>query len=125
MSEYEKRIARLQQAMRGQGAALALFAATDQMRYLTGWAEYGHERLVGLFVSAKGEPIFLVPRMNAAQAQHNPAGIKRVIGWDDATGWREEAQDLLAEWGVRDSDACLIDDELYSGHLLIFQELFP
>ncbi|MFB8787046.1 aminopeptidase P family N-terminal domain-containing protein, partial [Pasteurella multocida] len=74
------------------------FGATDQMRYLTGWAEYGHERLVGLIVPTEGKSVFVVPKMNAPQAQANPAGIRHVIGWEDATGWQEEVHALLSDW---------------------------
>jgi Xaa-Pro dipeptidase len=125
MSDYVGRIARLREEMRAAGAEGAVFSASDQMRYLTGWAEPGHERLIGLFVPAQGDLVFVVPAMNAAQAQTNPAGVARVLGWDDATGWLEEARTLLQEWGVNPGAAVLVDDELFSGHLLRLQAAFP
>lgn len=124
MSDYAGRMAKLQAAMREQKAVLAVFGATDQMRYLTGWAEYGHERLVGLFVPATGEPVFLVPSMNAQQARANPAQLGRVLGWNDEDGWQSAAKTLLAEWNVSNG-LTLIDDELYSAHLLGLQSFAP
>jgi Xaa-Pro aminopeptidase len=127
MSDYAERIARLQAAMRKQGAALAVFGPTDQMRYLTGWAEPGHERLVALFVPAQEPPAFVVPAINAQHAAANPAGIERIVGWQDAAGWQPEARELLDAWRLdSQSDALLlIDDDLGSGHLLGLQSLLP
>ena len=125
MSDYRGRIAQLQARMQQEGAGWAVFAATDQMRYLTGWAEYGHERLVGLFVPVQGEPIFVVPAMNAQQAHSNPAGISQVIGWDDATGWHGEVKAFLEQWNVGKSGTVLVDDELYSVHLIGLQSFWP
>jgi Xaa-Pro aminopeptidase len=109
MSDYSVRIARLQQEMRAEGASGALLAGTDQMRYLTGWREGGHERFVGLFVPAAGDPAFLVPAMNAEQARHTPAEIEHVVGWSDSTGWLDAARELLAGWSSVNSSttSCL------------------
>src|SRR5450631_3744867 len=98
MNEYMGRIARLQELMLEASVRLTVVAGTDQMRYLTGWREGGHERFVGLLVPSEGAPAFLVPAMNAEQAKQTPAGIARVVGWDDATGWREAARDLISDW---------------------------
>lgn len=123
MTEYNSRIERLQQQLRTERAAGALLAGTDQMLYLTGWKEGGHERFVGLFVPAEGEPVFVVPSMNADQARHTPAGISRVVGWDDATGWQGDVIDIMKGWGA--SPSILVDDELRSDHLLSLQKLLP
>ena len=105
MSDYAGRIARLQNLMQEQGAAIAFLAGTDQMRYLTGWQEGGHERFVGLLVPAQGDPAFVVPAMNAPQARNTPAGIAQVLGWDDAAGWKGEVQALLKQWRIEQGGA--------------------
>jgi Xaa-Pro aminopeptidase len=125
MSDYSGRIARLQERMRTEGANLTLLAGTDQMRYLTGWREGGHERFVGLFVPAEGEPAFVVPKMNAPQARQTPAGITQVLGWEDHTGWQGDVEPLLAQWGIGADSTILVDDELLSVHLLHLQSLCP
>jgi len=127
MNDYLERIERLQAVMHAHGAALAVISWTDQMRYLTGYLEGAHERLLALFVPSRGEPAFLVPSMNAQATLQNPAGISRVIGWTDAETWLPGAQQLLTEYGIgKDpAESILIDDELHSVHLLALQGLLP
>ncbi len=126
MVDYRERLARLQAKMQADGAGLAVFGATDTMRYLTGWMEHGHERLIGLFVPAQGDAAFVVPAMNARQAQTNPAQISNVIGWSDETGWTSPVETLLTEWNLHGKTfTVLIDEELLSGHLLKLQALEP
>src|SRR5205823_6317288 len=98
MTAYSERISRFQQILRERSLAGAVFAPTDQMRYLTGWAESGHERLLALFVPASGSPVFVVPAINAEQAKTNPARIADVLGWEDAEDWHGAAKSVLCEW---------------------------
>lgn len=123
--DYAGRIARLQELLRREHTALAIFAGTDQMQYLTGWREGGHERFVGLFVPAQGEAAFLVPAMNSRQAQANHAGITEALGWKDETGWTALAQTLLTSYAVGAGDIVLVDNELHSVHLLALQQMAP
>lgn len=124
MNSYTERIRHAQEQLREEGLGGAVFAPSDQMRYLTGWAEYGHERLIALFMPAEGDPAFVVPAMNASQARENPAGIPQVFGWEDKTGWRSTVSNILAEWRLN-GRGLAIDDELYSGHLLGIQQIAP
>jgi Xaa-Pro aminopeptidase len=121
-ANYSVRIARAQEALRAQRLAAAVFAPTDQMRYLTGWAEPGHERLIALLVPAEGDPAFVVPAINAEQARRNPADIADVRPWEDASGWHGVVRDLLEEWRIA-GGSLAIDDELHSVHLLGIQGL--
>ncbi len=124
MSIYTDRIQRVQELLRESNTAAAVFAPSDQMRYLTGWAESGHERFLALLVPAEGDPVFVVPAMNAPQAKRNPAGIRNVVGWPDSEGWLKPVQRLLRRWKVS-RRALLIDDDLASVHLLDLQTLAP
>ncbi len=121
---YGERVRRLQEILREQGLGAAVFGPTGQMRYLSGWAENGYERILALFVPAEGEPVFLVPAINAEQAQTNPAGIADVRGWQDAAGWHTLVGELLAGWSVAERGLA-IDDALRSDHLLGLQALAP
>jgi Xaa-Pro aminopeptidase len=122
-SEYQGRLVRLQHEIRSVEAEFAVLGPTDQMRYIAGWATPGHERLIALFIPRYGEPVFVVPAMNAPEAAGNPAGFERVIAWDDATGWLPAVQSLLGEWRAGHGTG-LVDDELWAGHLLDMQQLF-
>ncbi len=124
MPDYASRIRRIQEELRADGLGGAVFAPTAQMRYLSGFAESGHERLLALFVPAEGEPAFVVPEINAEQTRANPAGIDRVFGWGDSGGWYDAVQDLLSDWCL-DGRGLAIDDELMSVHLLALQRLVP
>src|SRR5687768_18209467 len=95
MSVYAERVARVQEALRANRYGAAIFAPSDQMRYVAGWAEDGHERLIALIVPAAGDPTFLVPELYVEQARDNPAGIPRVLGWRDEDGWQGKMVSLL------------------------------
>ena len=125
MSEYAGRIGRLQEIMRAQGVGLAVLSCTDQMRYLTGYVEGAHERLLALFVPAQGEAAFVVPTMNAQAARANPAQIGRVQGWPDSHSWQGQVTNVIESYGLANDARVLIDDELQSVHLLGIQSLFP
>lgn len=127
MNDYQNRIARLQSLLKEQGTDLAILAGTEQMRYLTGWREGGHERFVGLFIPAEGEAAFVVPAMNAPQATLTPARIDRVLGWEDATGWHEAVRTIVEPvlHGSAGVGQVVVDDEMHSVHLLALQDQFP
>ena len=125
MFDYAARIQRLQEDLKAHSAKLIILAGTDNMRYLTGWREGGHERFVGLLVPAEGAAAFVVPAMNANQARTNGANIARVVGWQDADGWQIAAQTLFSEMGAGTGDMVLVDNELHSVHLLGLQHLLP
>src|ERR1043165_1062017 len=122
MPDYSKRITRAQEVLRSRGLCGAILAPSDQMRYLSGWAEHGHERLIALFLPAVGEPAFVVPSMNASQAKENRATIPDVRAWGDETGWHSTVGGLLGEWKLN-GKGLAIDDELLSVHLLAIQDL--
>src|SRR5579859_6638058 len=108
MTDYAGRIARLQEVMREEGAALAVLSWTDQMRYLTGFAEHGHKRFLALFVPSQGESAFVSPSLNAQQARSNPAGVERVLGWEDSAGWQGAVSSLLDTYRIAENASVLI-----------------
>src|SRR5437868_10668521 len=111
MADYSQRIAKVQEVLRSEGLGGAVLAPSDQMRYLTGWAEYGHERLIALFVPAQGDPVFVVPSIHLEQVKTNPAGIQNILAWIDSAGWHGIVRDLLDGWDTS-GRALAIDDEL-------------
>lgn len=125
MNIYQQRLHQLQELLRKNGHRLAIVSFSDHMRYLSGYWEHGHKRLLALFVPSTGSPAFVVPQMNCEQALHNPAGITRVLGWEDCNGWIETVRALFEEWGLAPGDTILVDDELYAVHLIGIQQLAP
>ncbi|MEP6755896.1 MAG: Xaa-Pro peptidase family protein, partial [Chthonomonadales bacterium] len=119
MSIYDNRISQLQSAMATRGVDMVVLAPTNHMKYLSGWCESGHERLLAMFVPATGNPIFVVPSLNAEQCKTNPAGFTDVRGWNDSTGWHEVVRPILS------GNKFCIDDELDSVHLMGFQSIAP
>ena len=120
MSDYSLRILALQEQLRSERAGMAILAGTDQMRYLTGWKEGGHERFVGLFVPSRGNPTLVVPAMNAPQARAAVPASHGVIGWLDETGWLGAASGVLGDLAAG-PESIFVDYELLSVHILNLQ----
>ncbi len=125
MNEFKHRISELQRLMTTQGYDLAIVSWTDQMRYLTGYAENGHKRLLVLLVPVTGDPVFVVPSLNEQAARANRADIERVIPWQDSDGWSTAILDLAHEMRLPERAKVLVDDELHSVHLIAFMNVLP
>jgi len=124
MAVFAERLAEVQRRMRASGAGALIVGPGDNLRYLTGWSEDGHERFLALVLPASGEPALVVPVMNAAQSRGNPAGISHVIGWADDEGWQPAVMTLLARY-MSAGAALAVNEELQSVHLLGLQQAFP
>lgn len=94
------------------------------LRYLTGFEVYAGERLVALLLPREGEPRFLVPAMNVAQAAANEAGITSVRGWVDAEGYVEPLDVACRELGWS-AGRLAADDEMRAAFLLDWQSVCP
>lgn len=121
MAPFERRLDSLRSALRSSGLGLAVVSTTDHMKYLIGWCETGHERLIALFVPATGRATLVVTALNASQAHAATGGLADTAPWTDTEGWQQVVSSLLA--GV--AGAIAIDDELHAGHLLQLQGLRP
>jgi Xaa-Pro aminopeptidase len=85
---------------------------------------YAGERLVALLLPSEGEPRFLVPEMNVAQAAINAAGVARVQGWGDAEGYAEPLRAACRELGWSKGELAA-DDEMRAAFLLDWQSVCP
>ncbi len=121
MGEHARRIEALQQALTANGCIGAVVAATDQMRYLVGWAEPPGERMLALAVPAIGSPSLLVPALYEDDARARVHGVP-VASWHDSVGWTGEMAAMLDGWT---KGVVAIDDELAAGHLLSLQAMLP
>lgn len=121
MEPYLSRLAALRAQMASCRLAAAILAPTDHMRYLVGWADSGHERLLALVVTPDAARI-VAPALNAADASANARSLSGVIPWTDADGWASAVAQALGDA----AGGCVgIDDELHAGHLLRLQDMFP
>lgn len=68
--EYQQRLLRARMLMREHGADALLVTAGASLRYFTGIAWSASERLVGLLLTARGEPILICPRFETGSLEH-------------------------------------------------------
>jgi Xaa-Pro aminopeptidase len=101
-----------------------LLAPGPDLYYLTGFEVYAGERLVALLLPKEGEPRFLVPEMNVAQATANKAGVTNVRGWSDAEGYVEPLRAACRDLGWT-AGRLAADDEMRSAFLLDWQTICP
>jgi D-alanyl-D-alanine dipeptidase len=101
-----------------------LLAPGPDLLYLTGFHVYSGERLVALLLPRDGEPRFLVPEMNVAQAAVNQAGVALVRGWSDSEGYVEPLAAACRELGWT-AGRLAADDEMRAAFLLDWQSVCP
>lgn len=124
MTNYETRIQRVRESMAARSIGLLIVTPGAAMRYMTGFSEESHERLLALFIADGIDPFFVVPSLNATQTEKNPAGIIDVRAWDDSDGWEEIVRQFHYELDG-DASTIAIDDDMPARFTLTFQELFP
>ncbi len=84
-SEYRERLSRLRAGMEKTGLEFVLLSSAANIAYLSGVSITPHERLIALFVPGEGDPVLVVPALEAEAARENPAALACVV-WDDAQG---------------------------------------
>jgi Xaa-Pro aminopeptidase len=74
-ADLASRIARAQDAMAGAGVDTLIVTPGADLRYLTGYAAMPLERLTALILPAAGDPVLLVPELEAPEAERSPAAL--------------------------------------------------
>src|SRR6266699_2225244 len=122
--QYASRLEAARRRLADEGLDGMLLAPGPDLFYLTGFEVYAGERLVALLLPREGEPRFLVPEMNVAQAAVNEAGVTKVRGWSDAEGYVEPLRAACRD--LRWSQGRLAaDDEMRAAFLLDWQYVCP
>src|SRR5262245_9163812 len=124
LEQYQTRLAAAQRRLAEEGLDGLLLAPGPDLQYLTGFHVYSGERLVALLLPREGEPRFLVPEMNVAQAEANRAGVSAVRGWSDAEGYVEPLDVACRELGWTEGRLAA-DDEMRAAFLLDWQSVCP
>jgi Xaa-Pro aminopeptidase len=123
MDVYAARLERVREVMRAQGVEGLILTPGANMRYLSGFSEEGHERLLALVVPIDGECAFVAPALNAAQARANVAKIAAVYAWDDAAGWGTALAQAFCVYGV-DGGRIAVDDAMPARFVLRLEAMY-
>jgi Xaa-Pro aminopeptidase len=68
-----------------QGVDVVVLTPGADLRYLTGYHAHAMERLTALVVPRRGEPLLVVPRLEAPMVAASPAGVLELelLAWDE------------------------------------------
>ena len=117
------RIAAVQKGLETNGAAVAVFGLSTNLRYLMGFTDEPGERALLLIVPVSGEPTMVVPALYVDQvdALQPPAAIRSwADGEDPMDVVREIAEELTGSTG-----RVLVDDTLWAMFVLPIRQAFP
>jgi len=101
-ADLASRIKRAQEAMTAAGVDALIVTPGADLRYLTGYAAMPLERLTALILPVTGDPVLLVPELEAPEAEAIAGGTRR----DDNPAARRARRRLRrgaqARWHRRD-----------------------
>lgn len=95
-----ERIAKLQQALKGERLVCALIVPGPNLFYLTGLAMRMSERVTMAVIPAAGEPLFIAPRLEADKLREY-TGVKSVYDYVDEVGPMSATERALSGLHVR------------------------
>jgi Xaa-Pro aminopeptidase len=124
MTIYGDRLQRVRASMDDLGLDTLILTPGSAMRYLTGFNEPAHERLLALIVSKTHDPVFLTPSLNAAQVRSNPAEIAEIRVWDDSDGWEKVLHEVCVDMSL-DLGFVALDDDMPARFALVIHKLLP
>jgi len=104
-----RRFEAVRAALRQQGAAVGLVTAPTSLRYLTGWSNPS-KRFAGLLVPVEGEPVLLLPALEAEGARA-ATGV-RLVTWADGEDPYARLGALLRQTGAE--RALAVEHETFS-----------
>lgn len=116
------RQAKLCQAMQSAGVDVFLASSPVTMTYLSGFGEFGYERILQLALHADGRIALICPALTATAARR--AGLADVRPWSDTESPEVLMQALADEWGL-ESAVIGVDRDMAAAHLLAWQALLP
>ncbi|GAA0623261.1 aminopeptidase P family protein [Streptomyces crystallinus] len=119
--DYRARMARAAQSAADAGLAGLLVAPGPDLVYLTGYQPVLTERLTMLVLAAGQEPVLVVPKLEAPDAEHAAGAAALTLrDWTDGTdpyGVTAPLLDVAGRFGV--------SDNAWAMHLLGLQEKLP
>ncbi|GBD22228.1 putative dipeptidase PepE [bacterium HR28] len=119
-TELEHRLARSRSLLAEHGIDAALIGPSADFRYLTGQPASPSERLLALVLPCDGEPVLVVPELEAPRFAE--VGVGTVLRWKDG----EDPLQLLASQLERFAAHTIgVNDEFWAAFLLPLQERLP
>jgi Xaa-Pro aminopeptidase len=121
-ADLASRIKRAQQAMSDAGVDALVVTPGADLRYLTGYAAMPLERLTALFLPATGDPVLVVPELEAAEAQESPAGRAGIEL--EATQETSDPYRVVADL-IGSARSVAVDDHMWATRVFGLQEAAP
>jgi Xaa-Pro aminopeptidase len=116
-SIFSTRISRSQDVLRDAGVDALLLGPSADLTWLTGVEAHLSERLNLLVLPKDGEPVFIVPRLEAPLIAAAAANT-RIVTWAD----QEDPTEVAAEaFNVRPGSTLAVGNQLWSAFLLRLQ----
>jgi Xaa-Pro aminopeptidase len=121
-ADLASRVRRVQAAMNGSDIDALVVTPGSDLRYLTGYDAMPLERLTALLVPAEGDPVLVVPALEAAEAERSPAAISGMsIVTHEET---DDAYSVVAKSFDR-VERLAVDDHMWATRALALQAAFP
>ncbi len=114
MFDFAGRIRRASSCLAGQGIDHLLLSVGSDLPYLTGYQAMSTERLTMLVVPASGEPVLVVPELEAPRVEEGPF---RLRAWSETEDPVAVVADLVGK-----VKQVAVGDQLWSVFLLALQE---
>ena len=109
---FERRVREAKRRLDDRGDDALVLFPSQNLQYLTGFAEEPGERHLLLFVPAVGEPVFFVPELYGEQISQ-ASSIADVRTWGDADDPVPRIADIAAELGLGGGHL-LVDDTMWA-----------
>ncbi|HZB49343.1 MAG TPA: Xaa-Pro peptidase family protein [Mycobacteriales bacterium] len=121
--EYGERLGRAREATGAAGLDALLITPGPDLRYLTGYAAVGLERLTCLVLPAAGDPALVVPRLERPAALASPAGglDLEVLDWAET----EDPYGLVARLLPDGAARVAVDDQMHAAKVFALRDALP
>jgi Xaa-Pro aminopeptidase len=121
--DFGDRLDRARKATGAAGLDALLITPGPDLRYLTGYAAVGLERLTCLVLPADGDPALVVPRLERPAALASPAGglDLEVLDWAET----EDPFALVARLLPARVSRVAVDDQMHAAKVFAFRAALP
>src|SRR4051812_29277944 len=121
-ADLTSRIQRTQAALSAAGVDALIVAPGSDLRYLTGYVATPLERLTALVVPQDGDPVLVVPVLEAAEAQRSPAAL---AGMEIVKHGETDDSHGLAVARISSAQQVAVDDHMWASRLFALRDALP